>query len=100
MAPADSLTQRVGRCTRFQPEGKQEVRGEVIVVKPEGERAYLPYNRDVVESTEVVLKAIKGEPLNWELEKKFINDSVDGYYKFFVRGEIPFPEEASDAQEE
>ncbi|NIP67505.1 hypothetical protein GWM83_03240 [Candidatus Bathyarchaeota archaeon] len=70
------------------------------MVKPEGERAYLPYNRDVVESTEVVLKAIKGEPLNWELEKKFINDSVDGYYKFFVRGEIPFPEEASDAQEE
>jgi CRISPR/Cas system-associated endonuclease/helicase Cas3 len=43
LCPMDSLIQRVGRCQRFNHDGSPERKGKVIVVKPAGDKWYVPY---------------------------------------------------------
>ena len=47
LAPMDSLIQRAGRCVRFR-EDSSRVKGEVVVVKPNTERWWLPYVDSII----------------------------------------------------
>jgi len=47
LCPMDSLIQRAGRCQRFNPDGSPERKGKVIVVKPAGDKWYVPYSDQV-----------------------------------------------------
>jgi CRISPR-associated endonuclease/helicase Cas3 len=47
LCPMDSLIQRAGRCQRFNPDGSPERKGKVIVVKPVGDKWYIPYSDQV-----------------------------------------------------
>ena len=54
LCPMDSLIQRAGRCQRFNPDTSPERKGKVIVVKPAGDKWYVPYS-DKVRLVEVSL---------------------------------------------
>lgn len=112
LCPMDSLIQRVGRCQRFKPDGNQELRGRVIVVKPAGDNWYVPYTEKVrlvevghdkkdkekrntsewfpaIEFTEIVLKKEAGNQelhLNWEKEQELIEKALDRLYGAYLSG--------------
>lgn len=85
LAPADSLIQRAGRCIRFPENG--EIHGEFIAVSPKDERPHQPYDEAIVKRTQEELQSINEKTLTWEVEKSFIHDALNDFYKFFVRGE-------------
>jgi CRISPR-associated endonuclease/helicase Cas3 len=100
LAPADSLIQRAGRCTRFQQDG-HKVQGLFIVVKPEGDKAFLPYDKQLVAQTEEQLVSISGAFLDWETEKKLIAESLDAYYNHCLKqGRKPQAEKRRSKSEE
>jgi len=115
LCPMDSLIQRAGRCQRFKPDGNQELRGKVIVVKPAGDNWYIPYVDRVrlvrvvtkvkqgkekeertasnvfpaIELTQAVLeeKVSDGEILlDWEMEQEFIKNALDRLYNAYLSG--------------
>ncbi|GIW52277.1 MAG: hypothetical protein KatS3mg081_1632 [Gemmatimonadales bacterium] len=115
LCPMDSLIQRAGRCQRFTPDGNQELRGKVIVVKPAGDNWYVPY-ADRVRLVRVVTKVKKGKEkeertpstafpateltqavleekvsdgeilLDWEMEQELIREALDGLYNAYLSG--------------
>jgi len=112
LCPMDSLIQRVGRCQRFNPDGSPERKGKVIVVKPAGDKWYVPYIDQVrlvevghdkkgkekrntsrplraIEFTQIVLEMEVGnqEPLlNWQKEQELITKALDRLYKSYLAG--------------
>lgn len=52
LAPADSLIQRAGRCSRYEGES-----GEIIVFPVDNEKGYLPYKKEHLERTFNYLKS-------------------------------------------
>jgi CRISPR-associated endonuclease/helicase Cas3 len=112
LCPMDSLIQRAGRCQRFNPEGSPERKGEVIVVKPAGDKWYTPYSDQVrlvevshdkkgkekrntsrplraIEFTQIVLEMEVGNQellLNWQKEQELITKALDRLYKAYLAG--------------
>jgi CRISPR-associated endonuclease/helicase Cas3 len=111
LCPMDSLIQRAGRCQRFKPDGILELRGKVIVVKPAGDRWYIPYSDKVrlvevsvdkkgkekrnasepllaMEFTQIILEMEAREPLllNWHKEEELINKALDRLYTAYLSG--------------
>jgi CRISPR-associated endonuclease/helicase Cas3 len=112
LCPMDSLIQRVGRCQRFNHDGSPERKGKVIVVKPAGDKWYVPYidqvrlvevghdkkekeKRDTsrplraIEFTQIVLEMEVGNqelPLNWQKEQELITKALDRLYKAYLAG--------------
>lgn len=119
LCPMDSLIQRAGRCQRFNPDGSTERKGKVIVVKPAGDRWYVPYSDVVrlvevshdkkgnekrntsgrlpaIEFTQIVLEMEAGRQellLNWQKEQKLIGRALDLLYKAYLSGttDVEFP---------
>jgi CRISPR-associated endonuclease/helicase Cas3 len=113
LCPMDSLIQRAGRCQRFKPDGNQELRGRVIVVKPAGDKWYVPYTDRVrlmevghdkkgkekrntsewlpaIELTQIVLETEIGDKellLNWQKEQELIEKALDRLYGAYLSGE-------------
>ncbi|MBM7556089.1 CRISPR-associated helicase Cas3' [Halanaerobacter jeridensis] len=67
----DSFLQRIGRCARYRNQ-----KGQVYVydVLNEGDKKYLPYDRDVTVKTFEALEKIDGQVLNPELSQEIINE--------------------------
>ena len=113
LCPMDSLIQRAGRCQRFKPDGSQELNGKVIVLKPSGDKWYVPYSDEVhlvevsqdkkgkekrntsewlpaIEFTQIVLEMEAGNQellLNWQKEQELIEKALDRlYYKAYLAG--------------
>jgi len=110
LCPMDSLIQRAGRCQRFKPDGSQELNGKVIVVKPAGDKWYVPYSDEVhlvevsqdkkgkekrntskrlpaIEFTRIVLEREAGNQellLNWQNEQELIEKALDRLYKAYL----------------
>jgi len=111
LCPMDSLIQRAGRCQRFNADGSQELNGKIIVVKPIGDRWYIPYSDRVrlmkvsynkkgkkrnasewlpaIEFTQIVLEteaADQGLILDWYKEQELIKKALDRLYKTYLSG--------------
>lgn len=112
LCPMDSLIQRAGRCQRFNPDGSPERKGKVIVVKPAGDKWYVPYIDQVrlvevghdkkgkekrntsrplraIEFTQIVLEMEVGNQellLNWQKEQELITKALDRLYKAYLAG--------------
>jgi CRISPR-associated endonuclease/helicase Cas3 len=112
LCPMDSLIQRVGRCQRFNHDGSPERKGKVIVVKPAGDKWYVPYIDQVrlvevghdkkgkekrntsrplraIEFTQIVLEMEVGNQellLNWQKEQELITKALDRLYKAYLAG--------------
>jgi CRISPR-associated endonuclease/helicase Cas3 len=99
LCPMDSLIQRVGRCQRFNHDGSPERKGKVIVVKPAGEKWYVPYIDQVrlvegrplraIELTQIVLEMEVGNRellLNWQKEQELITKALDRLYEAYLAG--------------
>ena len=112
LCPMDSLIQRAGRCQRFKPDGSQELNGKVIVLKPSGDKWYVPYSDEVhlvevsqdkkgkekrntsewlpaIEFTQIVLEMEAGNQellLNWQKEQELIEKALDRLYKAYLSG--------------
>jgi len=112
LCPMDSLIQRVGRCQRFNHDGSPERKGKVIVVKPAGDKWYIPYIDQVrlvevghdkkgkekrntsrplraIEFTQIVLEMEVGNQellLNWQKEQELITKALDRLYKAYLAG--------------
>jgi len=109
LCPMDSLIQRAGRCQRFNPDRSPERKGKVIVVKPAGDKWYVPYSDKVrlqdkkgkekrntserlpaIEFTQIVLEMEAGNQellLNWQKEQELIEKALDRlYYKAYLAG--------------
>lgn len=68
LAPIDSLIQRAGRCARWGGEGK-------VLIYEVGKAA--PYQKELTAQTRTLLKANSGAPLDWETEKKWVDEVMD-----------------------
>jgi len=112
LCPMDSLIQRVGRCQRFNHDGSPERNGKVIVVKPAGDKWYVPYIDQVrlvevghdkkgkekrntsrplraIEFTQIVLEMEVGNQellLNWQKEQELVTKALDRLYKAYLAG--------------
>jgi CRISPR/Cas system-associated endonuclease/helicase Cas3 len=112
LCPMDSLIQRVGRCQRFNHDGSPERKGKVIVVKPAGDKWYVPYIDQVrlvevghdkkgkekrntsrplraIEFTQIVLEMEVGNQellLNWQKEQELVTKALDRLYKAYLAG--------------
>lgn len=73
IAPIDSLIQRAGRCARWGGEG------EFYVYNTED---YGPYRdlKEIVDDTGKKLLEYDREALNWDLERKLVNNILTNYY--------------------
>ncbi len=119
LCPMDSLIQRAGRCQRFNPDGSSERKGKVIVIKPAGDRWFVPYSDKVrlvevgynkegkekrnaserfpaIELTQIVLETEAGNQellLNWQKEQELIAKALDPLYKAYLSGtnDVEFP---------
>jgi CRISPR-associated endonuclease/helicase Cas3 len=112
LCPMDSLIQRVGRCQRFNHDGSPERKGKVIVVKPAGDKWYVPYIDQVrlvevghdkkgkekrntsrplraIEFTQMVLEMEVGNQellLNWQKEQELVTKALDRLYEAYLAG--------------
>ena len=111
LCPMDSLTQRAGRCQRFNPDGSPERKGKVVVVKLAGDKWYVPYSDKVrlvevsqdkskekrktsgqlpaIEFTQIMLETEAGNQallLNWQKEQELIEKALDRLYKAYLAG--------------
>jgi len=112
LCPMDSLIQRAGRCQRFKPDGSSERKGKIIVVKPAGDRWYVPYTDSVrlvevshtkkgkenhnasdrllaIEFTKIVLETEMENQevlLDWQKEQELINRALNGLYDAYLSG--------------
>ncbi|ERM92163.1 hypothetical protein O163_06715 [Caldanaerobacter subterraneus subsp. yonseiensis KB-1] len=112
LCPMDSLIQRAGRCQRFKPDTSQGFKGKVIVVKPAGDKWYVPYSDMVrlvevsrgkkgkekrntserlpaIELTQIVLETKAGNQgllLNWKEEQELIERTLDRLYRTYLSG--------------
>lgn len=112
LCPMDSLIQRAGRCQRFQPDGGQELKGKVVVVKPAGDKWYVPYTDKVrlvevstdkkgkekrntskplyaIELTRAVLEknaVVQELLLDWKQEQNLIKNALDRLYSAYLSG--------------
>lgn len=113
LCPMDSLIQRAGRCQRFRRDGERV--GKVLVVKPKGEKWYVPYTEFVrlvrsvdekgkekrgnpsrsipaIEFTQVVLEQLKQKvgtkklPMNWGTEQEWLKQALDRLYEAYLSG--------------
>lgn len=105
LCPMDSLIQRAGRCQRFKPDDGKEAKGKVLVVKPAGERWYVPYSDRIrvvptqqkqkgskpfpaIEITRLVLEGLEGPTrLDWQKEKELIDKALDRIYQTYLQGQ-------------
>lgn len=84
LCPADSLVQRAGRCIRF-TEDNREQRGELWVLQSASDRPHLPYNEELVDSTQAALKHLDGATLDWPTEKNLVEQALSEHYDFYLR---------------
>ena len=113
LCPMDSLIQRAGRCQRFKPDSGQEMVGKVVVVKPSGEKWFVPY-MDSIRLVEVrtgkdgkkkrnfskplqsinLTRAILEQEVNnslflnldWKKEKELVKKALDKLYDSYLAG--------------
>jgi CRISPR-associated endonuclease/helicase Cas3 len=69
-APADTLTQRAGRCARWFRDGK--TKGDFVVVDIKDKEFCVPYKEDLVKAS---LKYMPSGKMSWEAECKWIDDA-------------------------
>ena len=78
LSPVDSFIQRAGRCARWGGDGS------VCVYDVENSK---PYKEELMENTKEEIKKANGTVLNWELEKKLVNQVLGKYAKEWLNPE-------------
>lgn len=81
LAPIDSLIQRAGRIARWGG------RGELIItgLDADEKNTYSPYEKEICLQTATELNKLKEPPrLNWDLERKLVNEVLNGYFKKYL----------------
>ncbi len=111
LAPIDSLIQRAGRCQRFRPHKKEQLKGLFIVMKPgvkngdKKDQWYVPYTDSIlikknkksqsVRISKVTQKILEKElrkagdaiDLYWDKENELVNRVLDQIYQIYLQGE-------------
>lgn len=78
VAPIDALIQRAGRCAR------KGGKGDFYVYDVE---KYSPYDKNLIEETKKIIRQIDGKMLDWETEKKLVNEVFGERFDEYLKPE-------------